>query len=518
MRRGWPLAHVLARAHEGSGRSVSKRVYKPRPRAVSGTLANLNSWLGAYNSTDPRRKILELFNVQKATSNQALGGNLPNLVNQCRHLERNCPSARAISEGWVADVVGTGIDVAPETGSTARDKNIRDAWLEWAEYAGVDGTSLWELQAQAMREVTVAGSFIWRFLVLPERAREGKIPLAIMPIEVEWLSSLPIAPIPDGCVFVNGVEMNRIGQPVAYHLMDPNFVGDITRGERVSAGLICHGFEKRRPFQALGEPILAPLVERLKQEEDLIKTELAAAQIASNFAVTIKSDYHDDATDEATDDPQSVTDISPGTVTRLLPGESAEAFQSSRPNQMIAPFREMLRGDLAAAGRVPVKWLNRDYSSATFMNTRMEQADSKRMHKATQNWLARHVASRPYLEVLPWILLSRGLVMPAEKTSAKKLLAHKVLPDLPEYVDPLKDGEAALQNINGNLSTLEHECSSRGKDWQKIAEQRAAEKKFLDGLGLTMPDPSAPKPGAAADPAAEAAKKKPTKKEAPTNE
>jgi lambda family phage portal protein len=483
---------------------------------VSGTLANLNGWLGAYNSTDPRRKILELFKVQKATSNQALGGNLPNLVNQCRHLERNCPSARAISEGWVADVVGTGIDVAPDSGSSGRDKVIREAWLEWAECAGVDGTSLWELQAQAMREVTTAGSFLWRFVILPERAQSGKLPLAIMPIEVEWLSPIPIEPVPNGVIFVNGVEMDRIGGPIAYHLIDPNFVGDITKGERVSAHLICHGFEKRRPFQALGEPILAPLVERLKQEEDLIKTELQSAQIGANFAVVLESEYHDDAT---TDDGESVTDVSPGTVVRLTPGEVAKAFQSTRPSQLIAPFREMLRGDLAAAGRVPVKWLNRDYSSATFMNTRMEQADSKRMHKATQNWLARHVATRPYLEVLPWILLARGIAIPADRTASKKIVGHKVLPDLPEYVDPLKDGEAALQNVNGNLSTLEEECSSRGKDWQKIALQRAEEKKFLDGLGLSVPDPNAPPPskdaggGVATEDPPAPKKKKPAPKE-----
>src|SRR4051812_17899888 len=127
MRRGWPLAHVLARAHQGSGRTV-KRPGLIR-RSISAALGSMAGWLGAYNSTDPRRKILELFKVQKATSNQALGYNLPNIVNQCRHLERNCPSARAISEGWVADVVGTGIDVAADTGSSARDKVIRDAWL-----------------------------------------------------------------------------------------------------------------------------------------------------------------------------------------------------------------------------------------------------------------------------------------------------------------------------------------------------------------------------------------------------
>jgi capsid protein len=162
-------------------------------------------------------------------------------------------------------------------------------------------------------------------------------------------------------------------------------------------------------------------------------------------------------------------------VTRLFPGEDAKILQSSRPNQLVAPFRDMLHKDLAAGGRVARKWLDRDYSSATFMNTRMEQADSKRMHKPTQNWLARHVASGPYLRALRWILLTSGQALPELPGAMKKLQAHKVLPDLPEYVDPLKDGQAAIQNIAGGLSTLEDECSSRGRDYQKIIEQHKRE-------------------------------------------
>ncbi len=447
-------------------------------RSIGAAIANFAGWLGAYASTDPRRKLLEAWKVQKSTSNQALGYNLPTLVNQCRHLERNCPSARSIVEGLVADIIGTGIDVAPDTGSEPRDERIRKAWLEWAECAGVDGATIWELQAQAMREICAAGSFLWRFVILPERVAEGGIPLAILPLEVEWLSAQPIAgtAMVPGSLFVNGVELDKLGRPLAYHLADPNTVslGGVANGERVEARYIVHGFEKRRAFQTQGEPILAPLIERLQQEEDLVRIELQSARIASAFAVAIESEYHEDAVDES-DPAQGVVDVSPGTVTNLPPGAKANIIQSSRPNQLIEAFRKMLRGDIAAAARCARKWLDRDYSSATFMNTRMEQADSKRMHKPTQNWLGRHIASRPYLEALPWLLLRLGQAMPADAIGRKKLSGHRIQPDLPEYVDPLKDGQAAIQNAANGLSTLDDECSSRGKDYRKIIEQRTVE-------------------------------------------
>jgi lambda family phage portal protein len=443
-------------------------------RRAWSAIANFAGWSGAYSSTDTKRKILEGWAIQRATANQALGYNIPTLVNQCRHLERNCPSARSIVEGLVADIIGTGIDVAPDTGSEPRDEKIRKGWLEWAECAAVDGTSLWELQAQSVREIGSAGAFLWRFVILPERTAEGNIPLAILPLEVEWLSAQPIVgtPMVPGSLFVNGVEMDKLGRPIAYHIADPNTVslGGVANGERVDAKYIVHGFEKRRAFQTQGEPILAPLIERLQQEEDLVRIELQGAKISAGLAVAIESEYHEDATDEATTDPQSVTDISPGTVTRLFPGEKASVIQSSRPNQLIEAFRKMLRGDLASAARCARKWLDRDYSSATFMNTRMEQADSKRMHKPTQNWLGRHIASRPYLEALPWLLLKNGTPMPADAQSRKKLQGHRINPDLPEYVDPLDDGKAAIQNATAGLSSIEEECASRGKDYRKNIE------------------------------------------------
>jgi capsid protein len=92
------------------------------------------------------------------------------------------------------------------------------------------------------------------------------------------------------------------------------------------------------------------------------------------------------------------------------------------------------------------------------------------------------------------------------------MVAHKVLPDLPEYVDPLKDGQAATQNWHGSLTTLEDECSARGKDWKKIVDQRAIEKEYLDSKDLTIGELAS---AAAADATVEDPGQAPAKPETP---
>lgn len=467
--------------------------------AALASTANFVGWSGAYDSTNLKRKTMEGWRLQKTTANQALGSTLQTLVDQSRQLERTSPIARGVVEGLKADIIGTGIDVEPDTGDEELNKRIREEWLLWAEHAGVDGAPLWEIQSMAAGEWAVAGCILHRYLILPERLDAGHLPLAILPLEPEWLSALPIQPVPAGCSFVYGKVMDRLGRPIAYDLQDPNLAaaGYGFGGERVPAYEICHGFEKRRAFQAQGEPVLAPVIERIKQTDDIVAIELAAAKATAAPAVAITSAVDPGSTDASG---ASVTDIPAGATVRLLPGEGVETIENKRPSQLIAPFMSAMQGSIASACRVARKWLNKSYDGATYMNTRMEQLDSSRQQRPVQQWMGRHVASAPYERLLPWILMRLGIPMPTDPAERRKLFAHKVVPDVPEYVDPLKDGEAAEQNINANLSSLQRECGKRGIDWRKNLAEKAEANAEIKRLGLepvTAPAPfakPAPKP------------------------
>ncbi len=450
-------------------------------RRALGSIASFVSagWSGAYNSTDLKRKLLDGWRLQKTTSNQALAVNLQTLIDQSRQLERTSPIARGVVEGLKADIIGTGIDVEPDTGDESLNKRIREEWLAWAECAGVDGSPLWEIQLMSVAEWVTAGTMLHRYVVLPDRIAAGHLPLAILPLEPEWLAHMPVEPVPAGLTFVTGKLIDKLGRVVAYDLQDPNLstTGFGINGERVPANQICHGYERRRAFQAHGEPVLAPVIERIKQADDLIAIELTAAKATAAPAIAIMS-----AADPAytTDTGESVTDIPAGATVRLAPGETIESVENKRPSQLITAFIGAMIGSISAATRVSRKWVTKDYAGATYMNCRMEQLDSTRQQRPTQQWMGRHVATYPYERVLPWILLRLGVAMPADPMARRQIFKHKILPDIPEYVDPLKDGQAAIQNITGDLSTKQIESAKRGQDWRKIDAQKAIEQKAKD--------------------------------------
>lgn len=438
----------------------------------------------AYAATD-NRKSLEFFRPSNRTANQAIAANLSSLLSKCRQIERATPLGRAVSDALAAELIGSGISVLPRSGDEALDAKLQTAFEEWADHALVDGGSLWSWQQTVARELASAGAGLARIVILPERVAKGWLPVSILPLEVEWLCADAVKEIPAGNAFVRGVELDTLGRPVAYHLRHPEaFSG----GERVSAENVIHVFERRRAQQVHGEPLLAPAVERILQDARLIETELQAAIATAAPAVALESENPGklpDADDSETDD--RVVEIQPGAVTRLLPGEKINAIVNPRPSPQITQFRDNVRCDVAASTRTSIFWLDRDPRRANYSSMRQDQMMSKRMLSGIKEAVGVGTAGRPYEIALPYLALKVGRALSPE------LYRYLLRPDQPQYVDPVKDTNAAANAIALNLSTYDEECSSRGRDWKQVVAQRKHENQVLTEAGLPIPQPQTAK-------------------------
>lgn len=438
----------------------------------------------AYASTDAAKNSLRRFRPTGLTADGALYGSLTLLIAQARQLERSTPLGRAVVDALPAELVGSGIDVLPVTGDDKLDGDLQQAFHDWAEHAMVDGSSLWAWQSACARELATAGAALARVMVRPERVTKNCLPVCLMPLEVEWLSVQPVVPVQDGNAYFRGVELDKLGLPVFYHLRHPY---SSTGGERVPASEIIHVFEKRRPQQTHGEPMLAPVIERILQDSRLVEAELSAALATTAPAAAITTEggsLPGDGEDSTTDDPQ--VDFAAGSIARLLPGEKVEVIKNDRATQDISPFRREIRSDVAAACRCSMWWLDRDPSRANYSSMRMDQLLSKRATAGLKALLGAGVAGKPYELALPWICLSLRIAVTPE------MYRYELRPDQPEYVDPYKDTLASSLAIASGLSTYEIELSSRGKDRKQVFETLAREKAEMAALGLSFPN-STPK-------------------------
>lgn len=447
-------------------RSILQTMLSPVASAINGFLG--------YNATDPRRKLIDrniLFN-NKSSANTLLSGGLSQLRAYCRHLERNNPTARAGVEALVGLVVGSGIALEPDTGDDKKNQKIREVFGNWTRSIGVNGCDIFHLQQLAMREIPTAGEAIWR--VVPG---SGPIPLRILPLEGEWLSDVEAQAPSNGCTIVSGLELDRYGQPVSYFLTPP----DIGSPERVGKSSIIHIFERRRPLQARGEPWFAPIIETLMNERDLVDAELKASVNSAGIGIVVTSESHPsvDTTDYGTtDDP--VQSVGLGSVVRLYPGEDIKSFSHNRPAQQIGIFRQMLRGDIAAALRIPQRYLDRDVSRANYSSMRADMLDTDRLLAPVREWVGHQTIGRVYEIAAPIMSAMVGFAIDPK--------AYRLLPDAQPYVDPEKDIAGAVAAISSGLSTHEAEISRRGGDIRQVWQQLAAEKKLAESLGLELGD------------------------------
>jgi lambda family phage portal protein len=395
--------------------------------------------------------------ANRASANQLLNGNLSDLRTYCRHLERNNPTARAGVLALDGLIVGTGIDLTPETGDEASDILIRTLFYDWLRTVGVNGCDIYELQHLAVRELPTAGEWIWR--IVPSGIDEP-IPLRVLPLEGEWLSEENASAPSNGCTLAAGIELDKYGRPVAYYLAPP----EMGKPEKVLAASIIHGFEVKRPLQARGEPWLAPVIETLMNERDLVDAELKAAAITASIGIAVESEYHSslDTTEHGdTDDP--VQNVGLGSVVRLYPGEKVNAFGHTRPSQQIAPFRQMLRGDIAAALRIPQRFLDRDVSRANYSSMRADMLDTQRLLAPMRELVGHRTIGALYKVAAPYLAAMTGVVIDPNK--------YRLVPDGQPYVDPLKDIQAAREAIAAKLSTYEAEIGARGGDYRQVWEQ-----------------------------------------------
>jgi len=439
----------------------------------TATWNSLGSWIGTYDATDPRNTAMRGV-IARPISAADLTVATPYIRNLCRNMERNNPTVRSSVEALVANVIGTGIALEPDTGNPEIDEKLRVVWNDYIRDCFIDRVGLYEGQSQAFRDVVVAGESLWRMVIDPAREKDGLIPLCILPLEAEWLGDNGQTVVGQDQGYVGGVKLDEFGRPIAYSLRSPSGTQ-----EDVPARLIIHCFEKRRALQVRGEPWFAPILTTLRQEKDLVMAELEAAKNTAGYAAAITT--NGGLPPDLDEKGEKVRDISMGSVLELQHGEDIKLLSHTRPSQQIKPFRDMLRGDECAAMRIGRRWLDRDISQANYSSMRADMLDNERLLGPVREWTGRPLAGRVYEAVLPYLCVKAGVPLQPAR--------YRLVPEGQPYVDPEKDARAAAMAIAYGLSTYEAEVGKRGGDYKQVWKKLAEEKKLAESLGLELKDP-----------------------------
>lgn len=453
-----------------------------------------------------------------------------------RDLNRNSPIAGGAIETMVTHIVGTGLSLrpridaeflsmTPEQAQMWQKNTLRefDLWADGVMCDVMRAQNFYELQDLAFRSSLESGD---SFVVLAGLKETGwPYKLALQVIEADRVCN------PDGKAdtegLTQGIERDSAGAPRAAHICNKHPGRYLPtkgakwervpfRGAKSGRLNLIHLFRKLRPGQTRGVPVLSPIIEPLKQLTRYSQAEVDAAVNSAAFAVFAKMDpeaFEDILDDEGKEAyiNRAVSwdgSIGTGKVVNLLPGEEIESAQMSRPNPNFDPFVSAVMRQIGIGLGIPYEVLTKHFQSS-YSAARAALLDAWRTFRIRREWLVSKLCQPVYEEWLAEAVSIGRVSAPgffADPAVRKAYCGAVWTGDGPGALNPRDEAEAAKVRLEIGLTTLDEEIVAYdGGDFEtKHAQQvREREMRVDSGLAedLTAPEPVAPMPGQAPQPA-----------------
>jgi lambda family phage portal protein len=469
----------------------------------------LGAFIGGFDAGQHHRR-LRGFRATRAHVNALIAASGPDITARARWLVRNNGYAVNAVESWAANTVGDGIKPISKIGDAARKEELQRLWLAWTDEADVEGlTDFYGLQRRAAREVFMAGEVFFRIRM--RRSEDGlRVPLQLQMLPSEMLPLEQTGIGANGNAIRQGIEFDRIGRRVAYHFLrrhpgdstDPELAGEIVR---VPASEVIHVIDPVEGGQLRGVSKLAPAIVKLFLLDQYDDAELDRKKVAAMYAMFVTSPAPENPLAPMDDeDGPAGLEISPGQIVRLDPGEDVTVGQPADSGGTYEPFQYRTLLQISAALGIPYPYLANDMVKGNFSNSRLALIEFRRRVSAWQHSVMVYQLCRPvYARWMDAAVLSGALILPSYETNRSRLLTADWLPTKWDWVDPLKDANAEIAQIEAGLKSRTQAIAERGYDAEQVDREIAAEQARERALGLDFRRPGSPAQGVQAGPVEE---------------
>lgn len=393
------------------------------------------------------------------TETQAAG---PTLRARARYLASNAPFIANAVGNWVGALIGAGIEptAAPEAVA---------AWNLWADQADSDGrTDFRGLQADIARALVVDGESFVQIIDSPEGPRLRLIP-------AELIDESMTVDLGDGRFVVSGVEYNADGTRSHYHVLPARPTDTFATSAqpvRVPASEILHVMKPLGPGQVRGVSWLAPVILPAGEFDQLCDALLMGAKVAAMHAGFVV-DINGVGTSADLWDGESQPSLEPGTMVRL-PGGTDVKFNSPGQISEIGAFLRLNLQQLAAGLGLPEHLLSGDLANANYSSLRAGLLPFRqRVEQIQYHTLVPQLLNPVWPEVIRWAAATGEL--PGYEDDPRRFLTVEWLPPKPLQVDPLKDVQATVAEIEAGLTSRKKAVAERGWSLADLDAEIAAD-------------------------------------------
>lgn len=464
----------------------------------------------AYRSAGAGRRFAGLTAPVDLGPNQALLPELPTLRARSRALYRSNPLIWGAIEKLVANLVGWGLTPKSQHASTAARERIDGLWVDWSRQIGFDA-----LQKTIAREVMLAGECFVRLRPrLPsDRDRLGRrllVPLELQILEAEHCPVWEDRVLESGGTVRAGIQFDAIGRRTGYW-MYPRHPGDGESYRRstdmelrfVPAEQVIHLYDPESPAHVRGTPRLARTVLKAHDLDAFHDATLQRQAIAALFAGFIRRpDAGAGFLGETPATPEPT--LEPGTLSYLGEGEDITFPTTPDVGANYAAFVKAMHLCLASGLGLTYEHVSNDLSQVNYSSIR---AGAVEFRRGCEVW--QYTVFVPQFLEAVWVAFLRraqltgainvpGLLRDEVRAGRVEWISQGW-----EWVDPLKEVQAAKLEVEAGFETRTGVNARRGNDQARIDQQRVAEIARARELGLTFasdPEPVTAPPPASGGP------------------
>lgn len=472
-RRPGPFARIGA----AIGRVFRAPVQKARSVFKGAEISRLQSdWIASPISADQ-----EIYN------------DFLRLRSRARELARNSPLVNQYLGLLAANVIGPDgfkfqARARNRDGTLAAQFNpkIDDAFEDWGQSVTVDGQmSLIDFERLLIANLATDGEILVRKI---RGYRPNKYRFALQQIDPDLLDHQFFRSPGRGENEVRlGVEVNEWGVPVAYWIWDrhPTDLFNISARKRlrIPADELVHIYDPKRANQTRGTTWLNPVMIHMKMLDGYVEAELVAARVGAAkmgfFQWKDSADFEPPQADETL-----TIHAEAGKAEMLPPGLEFKDWSPAHPSIAFPNFLKAALRFIASGLRTSYNALANDLEGVNYSSMRAGVLVERDQWRSLQRMWVRKFLRPIYAEWIGFAQLSGELVLDTRDPAA--WLEARFLPRGWQWVDPLKDINASIAEIDNGLTSRTRVIAETGGDFEEIAEELAEEQAIIKELGLTL--------------------------------
>ena len=502
-------------------------IHAAKRAMARATIDVINSGYGNYGANQTK-KSMRGWEYYGGSAKEDIEDNIDVLRQRSRDAYMGIPTATASLKTLRTNVIAGGLMPAPQIDAeflgmtdqqaeALQNKILREFSL-WADTPVCDAErvdNFYKLQQLAYLSYLMNGDAI---VLLPVKdTPKQPYSLRIRILEADRICS------PDGydrltpcevnghkvVQIVQGIETDKDGMVVAYWICNRHPLSNTATltgmewkrveafGAKTGRRNVLHVMNRERAGQRRGVPILAPVLEALKQLGRYTDSELTAAVLSAMFTVFVKSQSAIDGRPfgemlppdmliDAQD--QSSIELGPGAIVSLNPGEDLQFADPKHPNTGFDEFTNAVIRQIGAALEIPPEVLFKQFISS-YSAARGALNEFWRSCAMQRDWFTDDFCTPIYEEWFDEAVARGRIDAPGyfdDPAIRKAYTGCAWNGPARTNLNPVQEVDAAVKRVDAGFSTAQEETAQMtGGNYNRNIRQRVMEarrKKEVDDI------------------------------------